>query len=205
MINNLLNPFRLGAAPPPSGDPSMYLTVTGAATTTIQWCGQTWNLPTDTGVTKEVLPTNAVFTGALPTANASWSHIISSNVQLRLWRMFQPFTTTTAVYSCNVGIQVAPAPNATSVSFNASDYGKGYCNIAGTVGQIALSIASLGAIPSTYSPTRLFSLATIHPGQSVQQIPRPFLGLSGDAYGDKFNSCTKSDIIYEWNKGNNWA
>ena len=36
---------------------SMGLTVTGSSGT-INWCGETWNLPADSGVTKEVCPTN---------------------------------------------------------------------------------------------------------------------------------------------------
>ena len=37
-------------------DPEMLLTVTGASGT-INWCGQTWNLPGDSGVEKSVCPT----------------------------------------------------------------------------------------------------------------------------------------------------
>jgi len=38
-------------------EPSIALTVTGA-TGTITWCGQTWTLPGDSGVTKQVCPTS---------------------------------------------------------------------------------------------------------------------------------------------------
>ena len=45
-----------GDANPCDPDPEMLLTVTGASGT-INWCGQTWNLPADSGVEKSVCPT----------------------------------------------------------------------------------------------------------------------------------------------------
>ena len=42
-----------------SGDPSMEVTVTGASGT-INWVGETWNLPDDSGLTKCVCPTTYI-------------------------------------------------------------------------------------------------------------------------------------------------
>jgi len=41
-------------------EPSMGLTVTGSVTKSVSWCGEVWNLPADSGVTKEVCPDSYV-------------------------------------------------------------------------------------------------------------------------------------------------
>ena len=49
--------FPFGSIPNPCDpDPEMLLTVTGSSGT-VTWCGQTWNLPADSGVQKSVCPT----------------------------------------------------------------------------------------------------------------------------------------------------
>jgi hypothetical protein len=46
-----------GGSPCNNGDPSINLTVTGDSGT-ITWCGETWNLPSDSGLTIPVCPTS---------------------------------------------------------------------------------------------------------------------------------------------------
>lgn len=52
-----VNPTTTTVAPIACDDPTMLLTVTGDSGT-INWCGETWNLPADSGEQREVCPTS---------------------------------------------------------------------------------------------------------------------------------------------------
>ena len=67
----------LGASSCSGGDPEMLVTVTGAAGS-INWLGETWNLPGDSGLEKTVCPTTyflikgTAFTGTYYYARHRW-------------------------------------------------------------------------------------------------------------------------------------
>jgi hypothetical protein len=57
-----------------SNDPNMQLTVSGASGT-VDWCGEIWNLPADSGDTRCVCPTTYnQFRSAVPTASNRWAY-----------------------------------------------------------------------------------------------------------------------------------
>jgi len=66
-------------------NPSIGLTITGT-TGSITWCGQTWNLPTDSGVTKEVCPTSYLNVRRMPsiyhTGINSWKYSYNGTFRL---------------------------------------------------------------------------------------------------------------------------
>ena len=82
-----------GPTNPCDPDPEMLLTVTGSSGT-VNWCGQTWNLPADSGVEKSVCPTvyekGRYFTslggyGSEYHAYHEWHHNNSLRLEIRYW------------------------------------------------------------------------------------------------------------------------
>jgi len=69
-------------------NPEMLLTVSGSSGT-INWCGETWNLPGDSGVQKSVCPTD--YTKSVPTPSSvshRWVYSKSGSTGLSLRRKF---------------------------------------------------------------------------------------------------------------------
>ena len=60
-------------------EPEMLLTVTGT-TGQVTWCGETWNLPTDSGVEKSVCPTEYVY--ATTATTASFPEFLTARVNI---------------------------------------------------------------------------------------------------------------------------
>jgi len=70
-------------------EPSILLTVTGASGT-INWCGETWNLPDDSGVEKSVCPTGygkdqVILTGYSMTYDAANIWTYNNSLYMRRW------------------------------------------------------------------------------------------------------------------------
>jgi len=85
-------------------DPEVLVIVTGASGT-INWCGETWNLPADSGVEKSVCPTTYLktkyYTTSGPTAidgvwrgEHLWYHNAATGIDLLLERRYQCFRMT---------------------------------------------------------------------------------------------------------------
>jgi hypothetical protein len=102
--------IEAGDAPPSNvctpnfcgGDPSMQVSVSGASGT-INWLGETWNLPADSGVKKCVCPTNytkgqyPIFT--TEQANNIWDYKVGLDYHLRLKRLH--YLNSTSDYAIN--------------------------------------------------------------------------------------------------------
>lgn len=76
-------PFGVCDDNPCTPDPEILCTVTGASGT-INWCGETWNLPADSGVEKSVCPTTYITNQAAQVASNRWEYTNDLNLK-RKW------------------------------------------------------------------------------------------------------------------------
>lgn len=199
-----------GAAPNPCDpDPEMLLTVTGASGT-INWCGQTWNLPADSGVEKSVCPTSyskGRFTVVYPTipipgykfwdAYHFWEYGIGGNSELWLrlsygavtggssFRLPQqgayPFSYLGGNYK---NIRLKPAATLWQDMYR-------FYNYAHTGGRPVTPVAF-----GTY-PNHLFTIGALN-----QTMVDTYSSYSLRA--DFFGSYTNAGITYAWAKGAGW-
>lgn len=159
-------------------EPSMNVTVTGASGT-INWCGETWNLPGDSGDTKTVCPTYYVkqtTTGATTLkARHEWSYA-GTKVSLGMVRRYSRFFMTGVAYN--------------TVAFYASD--------TGTTRQDKYLWYFIGG--TWNGPYTSLSQVT---GVSPLLSGRPSFS-SYDFGSNFFGSETVAGITYTWAKGQGW-
>lgn len=166
-------------------DPEMLVTVTGASGT-INWCGQTWNLPADSGVTKTVCPTGYLQTkyyqGAPPASYPNW-------VAFHSWFYGTSLQLSRAVKTSNRvgGYKRDAGNNGNNLRFKSTRdlfvFGGPY--------------ATARPAPITYTNTYYSSLSIIsgvNPPQYTDYL----------ITDDFFGSHTIGGVTYTWAKGNGW-
>lgn len=159
--------------------PSMVLTVEGASGT-ISWCGETWNLPGDSGLQKEVCPSlyQFVSTGGLYISN--WEKRITAKDGLRLSAQF---------YS----------------AFGTQEFRKVFWADQGAGG---LSFGPYTGSPPTFtvdifSNTGGFTFSTFGLGLLSAPVQRP-TKYNFAINNAQFGSYTYNSITYTWARGTNW-
>ena len=75
-----ISPFPSPSPLPP--DPSVLLTITGAGSDVLTWCGKTWVMPLDSGLQQEIFPT----TWNQNNPEDEWGHYVSPSNELNLKR-----------------------------------------------------------------------------------------------------------------------
>lgn len=187
---------HLAKCPPLCGtDPSMLITVTGGVTSTITWCGETWNLPGDSGVQKEVCPTFYVI-------NHYYNIFVQAGegtyVADEIWRqaglelsrgVLANWTTSfNIINGDNQRNELQLSPSGT-LGFNKRD--------------ISLVDVRLGTWPTPNIASVSPNLATFSLGLiSGEALPR-YDGVYR-LVGTFFNSYTLSGVTYIWEKGDGW-
>jgi len=195
-------PLCEGGETNPCDDPEMLLTVTGT-TGTINWCGETWNLPGDSGVQKSVCPTvYALYKYTLNYAGSSYGSPWSSNLidckhiwsfnfdSLRLERQYgrRDDLLNSKMYK-TFGQQIA-----SSVDLNKAPSGSDQDFIAFTPTQFGTPFPP----PMNLSGWSSFPLGVLTTGAAP---PREN---DYKIHNGMFGSTTISGITYTWEKGLGW-
>jgi hypothetical protein len=173
----------------PSGDPSVRLTVTGPSGT-INWCGETWNLPGDSGVEKSVCPTKYTRVNNMGPSSSRWNATHSWNFNtingLDLRIMYTLRTNAVPPIFRRISFQIGGGANIKSVFLKGlSVLAGGFWKGSGSARPIPVSLVS------TPTWTTLFS--TMDQTFSSYDI--------GD---DMFGSYTVGGITYSHARGFDW-
>lgn len=184
----------------PDSDPEALLTVSGSSGT-INWCGETWNLPADSGQTRTVCPTlytqyQYTATGLTPNgyrAENVWAHFVAGANRLTLRREYG----------------IIPTVNNTGWY---RGRGSTYNNLA----QINLNAYTNGGEDKIYwsgnfsigDPTRPVAPTNTNLSYSYLGIltvgePIPYWNDYGIT-DSQFSTFTKAGITYTWARGNGW-
>lgn len=165
------------------GDPEMLVTVSGASGT-IVFCGETWNLPGDSGQQKTVCPTTYL------KSTSTYTSPVGTAAQ-HVWKFTGTATPVSGGLKLQRAARATPSPNYTnrvqgvSISPTSGFYSR-QAWFSGTTGFTYINNANT-------------------PKPSVVNVVKPS-SLSGgyDLNDAFFGSATISGITYSWAKGNGW-
>lgn len=170
-----------GPSNPCDPDPEVLVTVSGASGT-IGWCGQTWNLPGDSGQQKSICPTSYSKQnfGTFPQVfQHTWRHVVSAQDGLQLRREVNRISAT-IVSASNL---VAWGDQGQGALPNPTTAFRDYQYRLGSAGPPTLTDFDLGVMPTTAA------LAT----------PSAYTILDS-----QFGSYVNGGITYTWAKGQGW-
>ena len=175
----------------------MLITVTGASGT-INWCGETWVLPGDSGVEKSVCPTTYLktkyYTTSGPTAidgvwrgDHLWYHNATTGIDLRLHRRYQCFRMT---YGSPTYYKRTYGPEQIKLGALGSDYLSHYFYPAAPGPR---PIAANGVYQFNSVLGLLKTTNAVEPTYSGYDITNNYFG-----------SYATGGITYSWSKGLGW-
>jgi hypothetical protein len=168
-----------------SNNPNMQLTVTGASGT-VNWAGETWNLPADSGVVKCVCPDQYTLTTRTTTG------LTSEGLWEEEWKKYTPTSTSYYALKLRRWVQNYSVPPIQNVGnnqidifiggYNRSTYSYNWQNMTGSTQTAGGGFAGImiGGVPEHGLP-------------STVRLENRF-----------FTSKVISGITYTWAKGINW-
>lgn len=179
--------FPFGAeAPPfscPNNDPVMLITVTGA-TGTINWCGETWVLPADSGAEKSVCPTAYNILDATPN-NPSYPYAHSKD---QVW-----------VYRIGFVNSLKIAHSYLNLYSTTAD---GFLYVVGDSGTNRWYDYVGPPSPPPFTPTGSFNNTGAL--SVILNAAGPLSQSAAWFDNNLFGSYTKTGITYSWAKGADW-
>lgn len=174
---NCENPYVPGKCP------QMVMKVTGAGPGTVNWCGESWTLPGESGVEKAVCPTQYYLRGPAPFSyRHRWRH--SNGIFLRRFvsGYYNTFFMSKTVFSAYNNVDLYPSGTLTSFysrSYNGTWNGNPY-----STSQLGGLIAGVGK--PTFMPHKFYLTDT---------TAAPILN----------NTYVATNATFEWSQGAYWS
>jgi hypothetical protein len=188
---------------PCPGQPKMLLTVTGTSGT-INWCGETWVLPADSGVQKVVCPTTYYkdyFYSPAKSASIAdhvWRYDYGTPAHLLFRKQYSVYFGYTPYYWLRYNS--AAAGNAVSIVLR---------DTGGIIGGDQIYFSNFYSLATVRNPptTPVLPASTIYAYSALGILTAGMYGTSYSMYFENDmlnNSYTDGGVTYSWTKGDDW-